>query len=170
MMGTSSLCFRFMLVISLSYTISSSPFLSQKTFFPLSSSIKASSSTHKAIAADLICILGSRDQASSININEAEKLKSCLKFLVPFTPKTGTLTERKRDLLAADDQLRSTDRIVFARRRRIEDELIWSPPASVLELARLAVDSGGDPGAIHGALDPTILPVSFFFPFPFLFQ
>ncbi|PVH65397.1 hypothetical protein PAHAL_2G482800 [Panicum hallii] len=36
---------------------------------------------------------------------------------------------------------------------------MW-PPAPVMELARLAVDSGGDPGAIHRALDPTMLPVS----------
>ncbi|KAL0422054.1 UNVERIFIED_CONTAM: hypothetical protein Slati_3228300 [Sesamum latifolium] len=39
------------------------------------------------------------------------------------------------------------------------DELILSPPAHVLELARLAVDSGGDPGAIHRTLDPTTIPV-----------
>lgn len=39
------------------------------------------------------------------------------------------------------------------------NELIWWPPRPVLELARLAVDSGGDPGAIQRALDPTIIPV-----------
>lgn len=37
--------------------------------------------------------------------------------------------------------------------------MIWWPPEPVLELARLAVDSGGDPAAIHRALDPTIIPV-----------
>jgi hypothetical protein len=37
--------------------------------------------------------------------------------------------------------------------------VMW-PPAPVMDLARLAVDSGGDPGAIHRALDPTMLPVS----------
>ncbi|VAH26607.1 unnamed protein product [Triticum turgidum subsp. durum] len=36
--------------------------------------------------------------------------------------------------------------------------VMW-PPAPVLELALLAVDSGGDPGAIHRLLDPTMLPV-----------
>uniref|UniRef100_A0A0D9X2T8 Uncharacterized protein n=1 Tax=Leersia perrieri TaxID=77586 RepID=A0A0D9X2T8_9ORYZ len=36
--------------------------------------------------------------------------------------------------------------------------VMW-PPAPVMELARIAVDSGGDPGAIHRALDPTMLPV-----------
>lgn len=49
------------------------------------------------------------------------------------------------------------------RSRREEDELIWWPPQSVLDLARLAVDSGGDPAAIHRILDPTVFPVSFFF-------
>jgi hypothetical protein len=42
-----------------------------------------------------------------------------------------------------------------------EDELIWWPPEPVLELARLAVDSGGDSAAIHRVLDPTIIAVSF---------
>uniref|UniRef100_J3MP05 Uncharacterized protein n=2 Tax=Oryza brachyantha TaxID=4533 RepID=J3MP05_ORYBR len=36
--------------------------------------------------------------------------------------------------------------------------VMW-PPAPVMELARLAVDSGGDPASIHRALDPTMLPV-----------
>lgn len=42
-----------------------------------------------------------------------------------------------------------------------ENQLIWWPPESVLELARLAVDSGGDPDAIHRALDPSIIPVRY---------
>lgn len=37
--------------------------------------------------------------------------------------------------------------------------MVWWPPMPVMELARLAVDSGGDPGIIHWALDPTPLPV-----------
>lgn len=40
-----------------------------------------------------------------------------------------------------------------------ENQLIWWPPESVLELARLAVDSGGDPDAIHRALDPSVIHV-----------
>ena len=43
------------------------------------------------------------------------------------------------------------------------DELIWWPPEPVLELACLAVDSGGDPAAIQRALDPTMIAVSSFF-------
>lgn len=37
--------------------------------------------------------------------------------------------------------------------------MIWWPPEPVLELARLAVDSSGDPAAVHRALDPTVIPV-----------
>ncbi len=52
---------------------------------------------------------------------------------------------------------------IGATNQREEDELIWWPPEPVLELARLAIDSGGDPAAIQRALDPTIITVSFFF-------
>lgn len=48
---------------------------------------------------------------------------------------------------------------------REDNELIWWPPEPVLELARLAVDSGGDPDAIYRALDPTMFPVSYCFVF-----
>lgn len=46
---------------------------------------------------------------------------------------------------------------------REENEMVWWPPEPVMELARLAVDSGGDPEAIHRALDPTVLLVSSYF-------
>ena len=51
--------------------------------------------------------------------------------------------------------------------QREEDELVWWPPQPVLELARLAVDSGGDPAAIQRALDPTMITVSLLFIFAF---
>ncbi|MCL7026185.1 hypothetical protein MKW94_013674 [Papaver nudicaule] len=108
-MGNPSPYLRVMLVISLSYTVStssSSPIFSQKPSF-------SSSSSRKQCAVDLISLLGSKHQASIINTEKAKKFQTCLKFL---------------------------------SQRRVEDELIWSPPDSILELARLAVDSGGDPG------------------------
>ncbi|KAK2661185.1 hypothetical protein Ddye_007718 [Dipteronia dyeriana] len=43
--------------------------------------------------------------------------------------------------------------------QRQQNEHIWWPPQSVLELARLVVDSGGDPDAIYRAFVPTVLPV-----------
>ncbi|ERN02210.1 hypothetical protein AMTR_s00045p00211350 [Amborella trichopoda] len=42
---------------------------------------------------------------------------------------------------------------------RDADEMVWWPPLPVMELARLAVESGGDPGAIHRTLNPTMIPV-----------
>lgn len=47
----------------------------------------------------------------------------------------------------------------MSNRRSIseENELIWWPPAPVMELARLAVDSGGDTGSIQRTLDPTVI-------------
>ncbi|KAI3906474.1 hypothetical protein MKX01_029089 [Papaver californicum] len=133
---------RFMIVISLSYTVStssSSSIFSQK---PLVSS----SSSRKQCAVDLISLLGSKKQASTVNNEKAKKFQTCLKFLVPFSP-----IQQRRDLY--DDRLGLRDA------RKSQNELIWSPPDSILELARLAVDSGGDPGCIHRALDPTVIPV-----------
>ncbi|XP_057452436.1 uncharacterized protein LOC130744262 [Lotus japonicus] len=43
--------------------------------------------------------------------------------------------------------------------RDAAENLIWFPPEPVLDLARIAVDSGGDPAAIQRALDPTTIPV-----------
>ena len=45
-------------------------------------------------------------------------------------------------------------------RREKENQLIWWPPGPVIELARLAFDSGGDADSVHRALDPSIIPVS----------
>lgn len=107
----------------------------------------------KATPSDLLNLLGSKSQASSVNPGVAKELKSCFKFLVPFhpTPSNAKLSGRR--------SLRSTG--FDDRSWREEDELVWWPPQSVLELARLGVDSGGDPGAIHRTLDPAIIPVSF---------
>lgn len=90
-----------------------------------------------------------------MNPGVAKELKSCFKFLVPFhpTPSNAKLSGRR--------SLRSTG--FDDRSRREGDELVWWPPQSVLELARLGVDSGGDPGAIHRTLDPAIIPVSFMY-------
>lgn len=70
---------------------------------------------------------------------------------MPFPPYNQTL-ESRRSL---------GSKISFSSHRSGKDidDLILSPPEPVLELARLAVDSGADPGAIQRALDPTIIPV-----------
>ncbi|KAI3900698.1 hypothetical protein MKW92_003332 [Papaver armeniacum] len=149
-MGNPSLYSKLMLVISLSYAVSTSSF---STFSkdPLISS----SSSRKQCAVDLISLLGSKQQASTINNEKARKFQNCLKFLVPFSP-----VQQRRDLDHYDDRFSLSDSGKSRGRRvEIENELIWSPPDSILELARLSVDSGGDPGCIHRALDPTIIPV-----------
>ncbi|XP_057792172.1 uncharacterized protein LOC131009006 [Salvia miltiorrhiza] len=102
----------------------------------------------KATASDLLSLLGPPDQAASVNSVVARDLRSCFKFLAPFNqtlPTRRSLTSQLNTPLS-----RSRDEI---------DRLIVSPPPPILELARLALDSGGDPGAIHRALDPAIVPV-----------
>ncbi|KAJ8752516.1 hypothetical protein K2173_004804 [Erythroxylum novogranatense] len=95
----------------------------------------------KATPSDLLSLLGSTSQSSKVNPLISHQLQSCFRFLVPFTP-TNHFQRARRGLCVSD-----------------ENELIWRPPQPVLDLARLAFDSGGDPDAIHRALDPTILPV-----------
>ncbi|KAF8656601.1 hypothetical protein HU200_060666 [Digitaria exilis] len=104
----------------------------------------------KAVAADLLSVLGGPRAAERVPPAEASRLHACLRFLSPVNPaasKVSSWGARKfllegRDVGAAE-----------------ADEMVKWPPAPVMELARLAVDSGGDPGAIHRALDPTMLPV-----------
>lgn len=101
----------------------------------------------KATASDLLALLGTKQQASAITAREAQQLRACFKFLVPFAPRCESSSALGLELSGS-------------RSRQEEDELVWWPPEPVMELARLAVDSGGDPGSIHRALDPTVIPVS----------
>lgn len=104
----------------------------------------------KATFSDLLSLLGPAHQATSVNAQVARDLRSCFKFLAP----TNQTLPSRRSLTA------STPSISLIRDGRKEiDRLILSPPDSILDLARLAVDSRGDPGAIHRALDPTVIPV-----------
>ena len=118
------------------------------------SSVASSFPNHKASASDIVALLGTRQQASQISAKEARQLRSCFKFLVPFTPNSiGSASGdwsicRRLWSKEGDGQC-----------RREENELVWWPPEPVMELARLAVDSGGDPAAIHRTLDPTMIPV-----------
>ncbi|KAL6578838.1 hypothetical protein OROMI_009054 [Orobanche minor] len=104
------------------------------------------SNKSKATVSDLLSLLGPHQQTESYS-QVAQDLWSCFKFLVPYnrTPATRRTLSYKVSLPSSPIQ-------------KEIDELILCPPQSVLELARLAVDSGADPGAIHLALDPTIIP------------
>ena len=156
-MGNPSLTLRFVFVLSFSLAAShshssSSPFHLART---APSSVPSSFPNHKASASDIVALLGTRQQASQISAKEARQLRSCFKFLVPFTPNSigsasGGWSIRRRLWSKEGD----------GRCRGEENELVWWPPGPVMELARVAVDSGGDPAAIHRALDPTMIPVS----------
>ncbi|KAB1202192.1 hypothetical protein CJ030_MR8G007902 [Morella rubra] len=152
-MGKRSLSLRLTFLLSLSFTASYS---SSLPFFNKPSSTSSPpSSTPKATPLDLLSILGPKPQSSTINPLIAQDLKSCLKFLVPFTPTKRKMESRKCLTTKKDLGLRQ----IGGRSHGEENELIWWPPEPVLELARLAVDSGGDPAAIHRALDPDIINV-----------
>ncbi|WZZ12193.1 hypothetical protein YC2023_105282 [Brassica napus] len=128
--------------------------LAAATSFKLSAS-HSPSSLPKATADDLLAVLAPPSSAAyTVNPAVARELRSCLRFLVPFQPRKPI-----------PDSGRCSLRTGLCSGRRFEEEeedensLVWSPPEAVLELARLAVDSGGDPGSIHRALDPNMIPV-----------
>lgn len=137
--------FALSLSLALSYSSPSSSFSIKRHSFPGRS---------KASASDLLSLLGTREQASKVYPKEAQDLMSCLKFLVPFSPSLGN-----SQLETCSTRRKVSSTMASFRSRREEDELIWWPPQPVLELARLAVDSGGDPAAIQRTLDPTMLNV-----------
>ncbi|KAG4913912.1 hypothetical protein AAZX31_19G219300 [Glycine max] len=144
-MSYPSLSFQFAPLLSFSLTALSLPPL---PVFSKRYSPSSSSPIPKATPSHLLSLLGSKTQSSAVNPVVARGLKSCFKFLVPFSP----VQPRHRKLGLGLPKLTVPS-------QREENELIWWPPEPVLELARLAVDSGGDPAAIHRLLDPTIIPV-----------
>ena len=138
----------------LRFTILISFSLAAATSFKLSAS-HSPSSLPKATADDLLTVLAPPSAAAyTVNPAVSRELRSCLKFLVPFQPRKPI-----------PDSGRCSLRTGLCSGRRFEEEeedensLVWWPPETVLELARLAVDSGGDPGSIHRALDPNMIPV-----------
>ncbi|CAK9163769.1 unnamed protein product, partial [Ilex paraguariensis] len=159
-MGNPSLSIRVAFVLSLSlaasYTTSShSPTISFLKSHSNSPDNPNPKPNFKASASDLLSLLGTSQQASAINAEVAQELRSCFKFLVPFTPShLSPHSDSSPFRRALSSKLTCSQ----SRTRREEDELIWWPPAPVMELARLAVDSGGDPGAIHRTLDPKMIP------------
>ncbi|KAI4369389.1 hypothetical protein MLD38_017831 [Melastoma candidum] len=106
----------------------------------------------KATPSDLLAFLAPAPQRSKVNPAVARRLTSSLKFLVPFSPVEARLSRREiisRKLI--EDGTRGAGEGA--------DWMVWWPPEPVLELARLAVDSGGDVDIVHRALDPTVIPV-----------
>ncbi|XP_031250463.1 uncharacterized protein LOC116108354 [Pistacia vera] len=132
---------RFMIFLSLTIT----PPVSASLFFCK----LPSPPVPKATPSDLLSLLG--PTRHSVNPLVARELSSCFKFLVPFTPR------KEFEGFSIGRTLNNIKKVTS--RTDKENELVWWPPEAVLELARLAVDSGGDPDAIYQALDPTMFTV-----------
>lgn len=108
-------------------------------------SYSAFSITPKSVACDLLSVLGSPSDAARVDPWISKEIQSCLRFLVPFSPNPSSSTSPQSRMieLAGDG-----------------DAKVWWPPHSVMEMARIAVDSGGDPSSLQRLLDPTMLQVS----------
>ncbi|XP_021898976.1 uncharacterized protein LOC110815472 isoform X2 [Carica papaya] len=152
-MGNPPFSIRLTIFLSLSFSLAASSSSTLFFFKPPSSSLSlpplnSQAPVPKATALDLLSVLGPASQSSAVNPLVAQELKSCFKFLVPFSPdKPKTGFSGRRSLWVVD-----------GKGRKEGNELVWWPPEPVLELARLAVDSGGNPDAIHQILDPSVIP------------
>ncbi|XP_071725526.1 uncharacterized protein [Rutidosis leptorrhynchoides] len=155
----SSLPFKFAFIISFSLT-SSIPIHRFNSVKPSATAPPAT-----ATAGDILSLLGTPQQASSVNPEIAAELRSCFKFLVPFTPVTKSTNQPFAETLTGGSGVRFPRRALNSKRQSaisqidIENEAVWSPPEPVLEIARLAFDSGGDPASIQRTIDPSIINV-----------
>ncbi|KAF3785008.1 hypothetical protein EJ110_NYTH10599 [Nymphaea thermarum] len=116
------------------------------------------------VAADLVSLLGSEQEAARVDAEVARELRSCLRFLAPLSKNTLLLEVPDGDSfpLPRRGKVEDNEPWWWRNQHRLDeaiDELVRWPPSSVMELARLAVDSGGDPAAIQMWLDPTMHPV-----------
>ncbi|CAI9283383.1 unnamed protein product [Lactuca saligna] len=119
-------------------------------------------STTTATAGDIHTLLGTPQQVASVDPQVVVELQSCFKFIIPFNPTTNTPPDYCFNLINRLSQSLTESGIRFPRHtlndaESYQNELIWSPPAPMLEIARLAFDSGGDLGSIQGTLDPTMI-------------
>ncbi|KAH0994864.1 hypothetical protein GBA52_018728 [Prunus armeniaca] len=140
-MGKPSFSLGLTIFVSLSLTASSYSISSSSSCSPIFLKPSSPSTSPKATPSDLLSLLGSKSQSSTINPLVAQELTSCFKFLVPFTPNVNKLCPQKYPNRKVLNLKQKGDLC----QREEEDELVWWPPQPVLELARLAVDSGGAP-------------------------
>ncbi|KAH9299120.1 hypothetical protein KI387_030802, partial [Taxus chinensis] len=103
------------------------------------------------IAAKLVALLGSEEEAATVEPDLAKELLSCLRFLVPHAAAYP-------EPLSVWRGFESRKWTVPFKDKRI-NELIWWPPSAVMEVARSAVECGGDPAVIQQALNPTLYQV-----------
>ncbi|GLT38018.1 hypothetical protein SLA2020_122910 [Shorea laevis] len=154
-MGNPSLVLRFAVIfLYLTATASSSPLFSDLSSSTLPPSVP------KATPSYLLSLLGPPSQSSSFNplVANELRLRSCFRFLVPFTPPKTLEIELQCLSLESSPNLRK-ETIVVKSPRDKENMRIWYPPEPVLELARHVFNSSGDPASIHCALDPTNITV-----------
>ncbi|MQL70607.1 hypothetical protein Taro_002922 [Colocasia esculenta] len=150
-----SVGFALAFAVSISSSSSSSlPFLSKYSSHINLSASPAPPPPPRCLASDLLSLLGTKWDAAAVEPRVARRLSSCLRFLVPFSPAAGCYScsalplkgpRRRRNLLNCCGG-------------EEEDELVWWPPEPVMDVARIAVDSGGNPAAVDRALDPAMLP------------
>ncbi|KAF0907673.1 hypothetical protein E2562_020445 [Oryza meyeriana var. granulata] len=149
-------CVSPLLSLKLAFTVSLAVSFSVSCVSSSSSSRSAASPSPppspRAVAADLLSVLAGPGAAARVPAEESARLRSCLRFLSPVLPAAAAAAEgpswrgARKVLVEGCDAAEANGMVMW-------------PPAPVMELARIAVDSGGDPGAIHRALDPTMLPV-----------
>ncbi|XP_057817839.1 uncharacterized protein LOC131030902 isoform X1 [Cryptomeria japonica] len=97
------------------------------------------------MAAKLVALLGSEEEARNLEPDLAREMLSCLRFLVPHAVSLPEASSMRRGFKS---------RKVMMHDKRI-NELIWWPPSPVMDIARSAVEWGADPAVIHRALNST---------------
>ncbi|CAN6468913.1 unnamed protein product [Victoria cruziana] len=161
--------------LSLSFSLSQSLLVIPSSFLPPShrrggngdvvpSRSAPRHSNRATIAADLVSLLGSEQEACRVDAEVARELRSCLRFLAPLSKDTRLLEAADRGSFPLPTRRKPGENQswLWREQRRLDqaiDQLVRWPPSSVMDLARLAVDSGGDPAAIQMWLDPTMYPV-----------
>ncbi|GAA0147316.1 hypothetical protein LIER_07047 [Lithospermum erythrorhizon] len=125
--------------VKLAFAAISLSFAAASTTSPSFLNPHSTSSPPHATTSDLLNILGPIEQSSLVNAQLSQQLWSCFKFLVPFSKSQRSTHRSLSSCITPEEEV---------------DQLIYWPPAPVMELARLAVDSGGYPDSIHRALDP----------------
>nr|KAJ0221714.1 hypothetical protein LSAT_V11C200072750 [Lactuca sativa] len=132
--------------------------------FHLHSESQLQETTTTATTGDILTLLGTPQQAASIDPQVAVELQSCFNFIVPFNPTTNTPPDYRFNLINRLSQSLTESGIRFLRcmlnskprpdAESYQNELIWSPPTPVLKIAQLAFDSGGGPGFVPISLTP----------------
>ncbi|KAL3688868.1 hypothetical protein R1sor_015177 [Riccia sorocarpa] len=102
-------------------------------------------STRRKCAADLLALFGGKAAASSVELSRAKELRACVRRLVPSSPFLGSKSEK----LMGDE---------FLEYKSSRPQSLWSvesPPAAVKQLARSAVEWGGDLNVVMKELEST---------------